>query len=133
MGYTKKEKREVRFAFLQMMLRLQKKLDPARFMLIMSIADLYFTPNIKQDEAILHELSQQYPEEGSIIMELMPAWKRWGYEEGIEEGKVEGKEEGKEEERQTIIRKLLDKGFSPEEVAVTLEFPLNDVKKLIKP
>ncbi|CAM4465024.1 hypothetical protein PbDSM24746_09100 [Paenibacillus macerans] len=25
---------------------------------------------------------QQYPEEGESIMELMPAWKRLGYDEG---------------------------------------------------
>ncbi|MBP1994026.1 hypothetical protein [Paenibacillus eucommiae] len=135
MGYTKKEKREVRFAFLQMMLRLREKLDPARFMLIMSVADLYFMPNIKQDEEILQELSKQYPEEGAAIMDLMPAWKRWGYEEGIEagkeKGKKEGKQEGKEVERNNIIHKLLDKGFSPEEVAETLEFPVDEVRNCL--
>ncbi|GIP35104.1 hypothetical protein [Paenibacillus sp. J2TS4] len=56
-------------------------------------------------------------------MELMPAWKRWGYEEGIEEGIEKGKED--------IIRKFLDKGFSPEKVAETLEVPVDEIRKLI--
>jgi len=49
-----------------------------------------------------------------VIMELTPAWKKWGMEE----------------ERKNIIRKLLDKGFSPEEVAEMIELPLEDIKNL---
>ncbi|MBP1997045.1 putative transposase/invertase (TIGR01784 family), partial [Paenibacillus eucommiae] len=105
-------------------LRIKKKLDDARLALIMSVADIYFQPDKEQDEAILLELSELYPEEGEAIMELMPAWKRWGYEEGIERGIEQGKEE--------IIRKFLGKGFSPEEIAETLELPVGEVLKLIK-
>jgi predicted transposase/invertase (TIGR01784 family) len=84
------------------------------------VADLYFKPDKKEDETMLRELSEQYPEEGETIMELMPAWKRWGYEEGIEKGKEE------------IIRKLLDKGFSPEKMAETIEMPVDEIRKLTK-
>ncbi|MFD0714785.1 hypothetical protein [Paenibacillus sp. GCM10027626] len=59
-------------------------------------------------------------------MELMPAWKKWGYDEG----KDEGREEGREEERRLIIHKLLEKGFTPEKVADTLELPLDEVEKV---
>jgi predicted transposase/invertase (TIGR01784 family) len=79
--------------------------------------------NHEEDRAILHELEEQL-EEGESIMELMPAWKRWGYEEGIAEGREEGREE--------IIRKLLEKGFSPEEVAATLDIPVDHIRKLLK-
>ncbi|MCM3700777.1 hypothetical protein [Paenibacillus macerans] len=54
--------------------------------LIMSVADLYFNTDPEQDRKLLEELKEQYPEEGESIMELMPAWKRWGYEEGLEKG-----------------------------------------------
>ncbi|WP_339250286.1 hypothetical protein [Paenibacillus sp. FSL P2-0136] len=68
-------------------------------------------------------------------MELMPAWKRWGYEEGkaegIEEGKAEGKAEGKEEGQAELIRKLLLNGFSPEAVSKAVELPLDKIKKLM--
>jgi len=120
MGYNEKEKREVRTAYLHMILRLQAKLDDARLALIMSVADLYFQPNEKEEESILRELREQYPGEGERIMELMPAWKKWG------------KEEGREEERQQIIRKLLDKGFDPEKIADTLELPIDEVRKVTR-
>lgn len=106
-----------------MFIRLRGRLDEARLALIMSVADLYFKPDRAQDEAILKELMIQYPEEGEAVMELMPAWKRWGYEEG----KAEGREEGQTE----IIRKLLLHGFTPEAVAKAVELPLDEIKKLM--
>ncbi|WP_044647399.1 hypothetical protein [Paenibacillus terrae] len=70
-----------------MIFRLRQSWDNARLALIMSVADLYFKPDPVQEESILKELSEQYPEEGNAIMELMPVWKRWGYEEGREEAR----------------------------------------------
>lgn len=61
-------------------------------------------------------------------MELMPAWKRWGYEEGKELGKEEGREEGREE----IIRKLLANGFQPDKLAEMLNLPPQKIQKLTK-
>ncbi|NOU97457.1 hypothetical protein GC093_30160 [Paenibacillus sp. LMG 31456] len=118
MGYAKKEKREVRFAYLRMILRLQKKLDEARIALIISVADMYFDPNKEQEESILREFREQYPEEGETLMELMLAWKKWAYEEGIEKG------------IEKAVLKMLNKGFTPEEVAETLELPMDDIRKL---
>jgi predicted transposase/invertase (TIGR01784 family) len=126
MEYTKEEKRQVRIAYLRMILRLRHKLDDARMAMVMSVADLYFEPVKEEDDAILAELSKEYPEEAAAIMELMPAWKRWGYEEGIERGI----EKGKEEANQNIALKLLNKGFSPEEVAEAIELPVEQVRKL---
>lgn len=146
MGYNEKDKREMRSAYLRMILRLRKRLDDARLALLMSVADLYFEPDPRQDEAVLRELLDQYPEEGEAIMELMPAWKRWGYEEGIEEGlqkgkevgkaegkaegKLEGKAEGKAEERAKIVRMMLDKGFRVEQISEMLELSLEEIKLL---
>lgn len=133
MGYNQKEKRDVRFAYLRMLLKLHKRWDTARIELIMSVADLYFKPDPIQDERLLRQLSEEFPEEEEAIMDLMPAWKKWGYDAGREEGKVAGLEAGREEERQAIVRKLLSKGFTPEEVADTLELPLNEVRRLAEP
>lgn len=94
----------------------------------MSIADLYFQPDRQQDESILLEIAQQFPEEGEHIMELMPAWKRWGYEEGLEEGI----EKGMETARLKVAQKLFEKGFSLEEIGETLELPVEEVQKLVK-
>ncbi|WP_159881362.1 Rpn family recombination-promoting nuclease/putative transposase [Paenibacillus puerhi] len=126
MGCNKKEKREVRLSYLRMILRLRKKMDDARLALIMSVADMYFEPNKEQEESLIRELREQYPEEGEALMELMPAWKRWGYEEGIEDGLEKGIEKGIEQ----AVRKMLIKGFTPEEVAETLELPMEEIRKL---
>ncbi|WP_019535191.1 hypothetical protein [Paenibacillus ginsengihumi] len=77
-------------------------------------------------------------------MEMMPAWTKWAKEEGLQEGLQEGMREGlregmekgekkgRQEERQEIIRKLLDKGNSPEVIADVLEIPVDEVRKLSK-
>lgn len=97
MGYTTREARDVRREFLRMFMKLKTRLDQGRLALVMSVADLYFQPDRAQDEEIIKELMIQYPEEGEAIMELMPAWKRWGYEEGIAEGIEQGIEKGIEQ------------------------------------
>ncbi|MFD0714464.1 Rpn family recombination-promoting nuclease/putative transposase [Paenibacillus sp. GCM10027626] len=132
MGYNKKEEREVRTAYLRMILRLQINLDDARLALIMSVADLYFEPDIERDQEILREISKENPQEGEKIMKLMPAWSRAGYEEGIKEGIEKGEENGKTMERKVIIQKFLGKGFSPEQLAETLEISVDEVMKLGK-
>lgn len=81
-------------------------------------------------------------------MEMMPAWTKWAKEEGLQEGMQkgmqkgmreglreemeQGEKKGRQEDRQEIIRKLLDKGNSPEEIAVALEIPIDEVRKLSK-
>lgn len=128
MGYNERDKKQVRLAYLRMLLRLGRKLDDARLALVMSVADVYFNPDPKQDEAMLRDLGKQDPEGAKAFMEmkdLVPMWKRWGYEEGIEKGREEG--------RLQLIRKLLEKGFDPDEVAATLELPLDEVRKAERP
>jgi hypothetical protein len=77
--------------------------------LISSYADLYYEPTQEEDEELLREIAIDQPEEGVILMELMPAWKRWGYEEGIEQGLESGK--------RAIALNLLTKGMSVPEVS----------------
>ncbi|MBP2112136.1 putative transposase/invertase (TIGR01784 family) [Paenibacillus silagei] len=151
MGYTTREARDVRREFLRMFMKLKTRLDQGRLALVMSVADLYFQPDRAQDEEIIKELMIQYPEEGEAIMELMPAWKRWGYEEGIAEGIEQGIEkgieqgiergieqgieqgiqQGVEKGQAEIIRKLLLHGFTPEEVSKAVELPVEKIKKLM--
>lgn len=133
MGYNRKERRELRLAYLKMLLRLKDKLDDARMALVMSIADLYYEPVPEEDEQILNELRASVPEEEAFIMELMPAWKRWGYEEGIEQGIEQGQEHWRLEERKAVVRKLLTKGMTPESVAELLELPLTEVRRMGEP
>lgn len=62
-------------------------------------------------------------------MELMPAWKRWGLEEGLQKGleegmqkgREEGREEGRDAERRAIALRMLGRGIRPEEIADLLQ------------
>ncbi|MEK0314474.1 Rpn family recombination-promoting nuclease/putative transposase [Cohnella sp. 56] len=134
MGYNRRERRELRFAYLRMLLRLKDRLDPARMALVMSVADLYYEPKPEEDEQILNELREMVPEEEAFIMDLMPAWKRWGFEEGVEQGIEQGIEQGKDrgmlEERKDVVRKLLGKGMTPDKVADMLELTPEEVARL---
>ncbi|WP_458475783.1 hypothetical protein [Paenibacillus sp. TH7-28] len=112
MGYTKGEEREIRLAYLRMILRLQGKLDDARMALLMSVADQYFNADPEQDKQLLEELKEQYPEVGESIMKLMPAWSRRGYEEGLKEGLEEGLEKGIEKGIEQGIEKGREQGIA---------------------
>lgn len=126
MGYNEKDRRELRMAYLKMLARLHPKLDDAKLALVMSIADLYYRPEAEEDRSILRELHARDPKEAERVMELMPAWKRWGYEEGLEEGKEKGIEAGRAES----VRKLLAKGFTPGQIADLLDLQPDEVAKL---
>lgn len=130
MGYNERDRRELRLAYLRMLARLHPKLDDAKLALVMSIADLYYRPEPEEDRSILRELQARDPEEAERVMELMPAWKRWGYEEGLEEGLEKGKEKGIEAGRAESVRKLLAKGFTPGQIADLLDLPQEEVAKL---
>lgn len=121
MRYTKKEARELRTAYLRMLLRLGDKLDTAKLALIMSVADLYYKPVPEEDEDIIRELNAQGVLGGRKIMELMPAWKRWGFEEGlekgIEKGMQKGIEKGMEQGIEAVTRNLIAMGLENEAIA----------------
>ena len=70
-------------------------------------------------------------------MELMPAWKRWGLEEGLQKGmeeglqkgREEGREEGRDAERRAIALRKLSRGIRPEEIADLLQVPEEQVRQ----
>ncbi|RAU96346.1 hypothetical protein DQG13_20520, partial [Paenibacillus sp. YN15] len=111
MRYTKKEARELRTAVLRMLLWLGDKLDAAKLALIMSVADLYYKPVSQEDEDIIRQLHAEGLQGGRKIMELMPAWKRWGYEEGLEKGLEQGMEQGIEKGMEKGLEKGMEKGM----------------------
>jgi predicted transposase/invertase (TIGR01784 family) len=130
------DRRELRKHFLLMMIRLKRKYNEAQLALISSYADLYYEPTQEEDEQLLREIATDKPEEGAILMELMPAWKRWGYEEGIEKGIVEGIEKGIEKGLETgkraIALNLLTKGMSIPEVSEVTQLNEEVVQELQK-
>jgi predicted transposase/invertase (TIGR01784 family) len=98
----------------------------------MTTADAYFQPTPEEDALLFKQSGFEQKEE--VDMELMPAWKRWGYEEGIEKGIEKGIEQGIEQGIEkgmaTVIMKLLKKGFTAEELARTVELPVEHIQKI---
>ena len=133
MGYNEKDRKEMRMAYLRMLLRLGTRLDEAKLRLVMSVSDLYFKPDRLEDEAMLLILQEQNAEGAAKIMELRPAFEQWAYEDGmakgLEQGIEQGMEQGMEKGRQEIIRKLLDQGLISEEIAAALEASVDQAHK----
>jgi len=98
--------------------------------LVLSVANLYYKPDPEEDRAILRELREYDPEGERAVRAWMSEWRREGYEEGIAAGLEKGMEQGKAEERRALVRKMLNKGFLPEEVAETMELSVEDVMRL---
>jgi predicted transposase YdaD len=103
MGYTKKEKVQVKVEFLRMMARME--LDPARMALIYGFFDSYFKLTDKEDELVMSSIKNLDPQETDQILRLPNSFYDKGYKKGKEEGKKEGKEEGvKDGERRATLR-----------------------------
>ena len=132
MRYNESEIREVRFAYLRMLLRLRRKLDDAKLALIMSVADLYNKCDIREDESLLQELGEKYPEEGDIVDKLMPAWSKEGYEKGIKEGIEQGIEQGMEHGVETVAINMLREGMDPDFVSKVTGWPEQKIAELRK-
>ncbi|XID92645.1 Rpn family recombination-promoting nuclease/putative transposase [Paenibacillaceae bacterium WGS1546] len=132
MRYNESEIREVRFAYLRMLLRLRKKLDDAKLALMMSVADLYNKCDEREDVSLLRELREKYPEEGDIVDKLMPAWSRAGYEKGIKEGIEQGIEQGVEHGMATIVMNMLREGVDDALVIKVTGWPEEKIAELRK-
>jgi len=95
-----------------------------------------YSNDVYLHERILCNPAKYQPEEGAVLMELMPAWKRWGYEEGIEQGFERGIERGIEQGLETgkrsIALNLLTKGMSVGEVSEVTKLSLEVVRELKK-
>lgn len=64
-------------------------------------------------------------------MEGLAEGRAEGRVEGLQEGRQEGRLEGRLEERLEMSRRMLDRGFSPSEVADLTELPLETVLSLL--
>ncbi|QJD86915.1 Rpn family recombination-promoting nuclease/putative transposase [Cohnella herbarum] len=132
MSYNEGEQREIRIAYLRMLLRLRGKLDEARLALMMSVADLYNRIDLSEDAALLRELGERYPEVREDVEKLMPAWSREGYEKGIKEGMEQGLEQGKEQGIEAVVLNMLRMGADMELIRNASGWPEEKIERLRK-
>ena len=124
MGYTDKEKVEVKKEFLRMLIKMEA--NPAKMALINGFFEKYLILNKTEEEILMKEINQLRPDETDLIIKLPNSWR----DKGIEEGREAGIKEGK---KQTAIE-MLKEGASVEFIArVTklTEDEIIDLKRLL--
>ncbi|MEN1967760.1 DUF4351 domain-containing protein [Lentibacillus sp. N15] len=136
MGYTEKEKIQVKKEFLQMMARME--LDPARQRLIYGFFETYLTLSDEQEEELMKEIKQL--DNADKIMELPISYEERGIEKGKELGKELGKEIGKEIGKELgkkngikeVACEMLKKGMSIGLIAEVTHLDKEEIEELKK-
>jgi hypothetical protein len=132
MGYTKREKIEVKIEFLRMLLRME--LDPARLTLVTGFFDTYLRLNEDEEQKVIEEEKAMSSKEGEKIMEIINSYERKGREigkqEGRQEGKKEGKQEGREEAIMMVAKRMKEKGKTNEEIADLMGLEIEVIERI---
>ncbi|WHY88566.1 transposase [Neobacillus novalis] len=136
MGYTDRERTELKVQFLFMLLRL--KLDPARQTLIMGFFDTYLQLTDDEEQKVKEEVRKMSGTEADKVMEIMNSYERRGRElgklEGFEEGRQEGREEGRKEGKLEAIRmvakRMRENGKPIIEIAEITGLKMEEIEQL---
>jgi predicted transposase/invertase (TIGR01784 family) len=132
MGYTKREKVEVKIEYLRMLLRME--LDPARLTLLTGFFDTYLRLNEVEEQKVIEEVKAMSSKEGEKIMEIINSYERKGREIGKQEGKREGKREGRQEGREEAImmvaKRMKEKGKTNEEIADLMGLDIEVIERI---
>lgn len=130
MGYSEKEKVQVKKEFLRMMVKME--LNPAKAELINGFFETYLSLNEKEEEKLMEEIKQLDPQEAEQILELPNSWRDKGRQEGIQKGIQEGRKEGKQEEKRLIAIEMLKEGLPVELVTKVTKLDRIEVENLKK-
>ena len=107
MGYSEKEKVQVKKEFLRMLVKM--KLNPAKAVLINGFFETYLTLNKKEEEEFMEEIKQLDQHEAEQIFELPNSWRDKGRKEGIQEVALEMLKKGLSIEFIAEVTKIDDK------------------------
>jgi hypothetical protein len=107
MGYSEKEKVQVKKEFLRMLVKM--KLNPAKAVLINGFFETYLSLNEEEEEELMEEIKQLDKNEAEQIFELPNSWRDKGRKEGIQEVALEMLKKGFSIEVITDVTKLDEK------------------------
>ena len=89
MNYQPKEKVQVKFQFLRMLIRL--RLDPARSALLAGFFENYCVLTEKEEQELRQKVAQELTQKEVLaVMEITTSWHEKGRQEGRLEGRLEG-------------------------------------------
>ncbi|MBS4204849.1 Rpn family recombination-promoting nuclease/putative transposase [Lederbergia citrea] len=89
MGYTDKEKVQVKIEFMRMLFKME--IDPAKAELINGFFEMYLRLNEREELQLMKEIKQLDRDEADFISKLPNSWKEKGLQEGLQKGKTEEK------------------------------------------
>ncbi|MEI3614025.1 transposase [Pseudogracilibacillus sp. SO30301A] len=118
MGYTEKERVQVKLEFLRMVSRME--LDPARTALLYGFFETYLKLNEEEEKQMREEISNLPEEEATRILELPNSY----FEKGMERGMERGMEQ--------VAVNMIKKGFSNEEIVDITGLSNEKVKEIRK-
>jgi predicted transposase YdaD len=140
MGYTEKEKVQVKKEFLRMLVKME--LNSAKAELINGFFETYLTLNNIEEEELMEEIKQLDQQESEQIFKLPNSWREKGIAEGIQKGRAEGIQKGRaegiqkgiaegihKEKRQTALE-MLREGLSIELIAKVTKLSRNEIEDL---
>lgn len=116
MGYTEKEKVQVKKEFLRMLVKME--LNPAKAELINGFFETYLTLNESEEEELMEEIKQLDKQESELIFKLPNSWREKGIAEGIQQEKM-----------QTALE-MLREGLSIELIAKVTKLGFNEIQDL---
>lgn len=132
MGYTEKEKVQVKMEFLRMLVKME--LNPAKAELINGFFETYLTLNKSEEEELMEEIKQLDKQESELIFKLPNSWREKGIAEGIRKGREEGiqkgREEGIQQEKMQTALEMLREGLSIELIAKVTKLSFNEIQDL---
>ncbi|WP_407270359.1 Rpn family recombination-promoting nuclease/putative transposase [Radiobacillus sp. PE A8.2] len=138
MGYTEKERVQVKKEFLRMIVKLE--INPAKSELINGFFESYLSLNEKEEEQLMKEIKELSPQEGEPILQLPNSWRdkglREGRQQGIQEGRQEGIQEGekqgKREATRNIALEMLKEGLSEQVICKVTKLNPGEIRQIKK-
>lgn len=105
MGYTEKEKVQVKKEFLRMLVKME--LNPAKTELINGFFETYLSLKEREEDELMEEIKQLDQNEAEQIFKLPNSWREKGKQEVIKEGL----ERGRNEEKKKVAIEMLNEGL----------------------
>ena len=124
MGYTEKERIQVKKEFLRMITRM--KLNPAKERLVYGFFETYLQLTEEEEEELMKEVENLPESEAKLIKELPISYEEKGKKIGKEIGKEIGKTDGKKE----VAMEMLKKGLTMDLIAEVTHLDMREIKKL---
>ncbi|KJE28828.1 hypothetical protein LG52_921 [Geobacillus kaustophilus] len=114
MGYTEREKVELKKEFLRMLVRLE--LDEARQRLLLGFFEAYVKLSEEEERQLQREVKTMETKEKEKVLELIISYEQKGRKEGMKR----------------LIESMARKGMTNDEIARLVDLPVEEIQRLLE-